>query len=67
MKNIKPKHWLILLAILCMTFVGYKIAQGLRYTPFGHNNMFLWDNWKGEPASMGEQGNESYEFIYGNK
>ena len=48
MKNIKPKHWLILLAILCITFVGYKIAQGLRYTPYNDN--FLWDNWKEKPV-----------------
>ena len=53
-KGLSPLSALvIIIGILCATFVGYRIAQGNRYTTFGPGtagNSLLWDNWKGEPV-----------------
>ena len=48
-KGLSPLSALvIIIGIICATFIGYKIAQGNRYVVMGMDNEFLWDSWKKE-------------------
>lgn len=51
MKDFRPLTALvIIIAILCATFIGYKIAQNNRYTPMEFGGVtILWDNWEDKP------------------
>jgi hypothetical protein len=51
MKDFRPLTALvIIIAILCATFIGYKIAQNNRYTPMSFPQItILWDNWEDKP------------------
>lgn len=56
MKTEKIILYLILLvATITGGILGFFALQNNRYTTFGHNNMFIWDNWKEEPVFVGEE------------
>lgn len=69
-KGLSPLSALvIIIGILCATFIGYRMAQNKRYTPFGPGqatHMLLWDNWKGEPVFKEGQAEEVYNDFYTN-
>ena len=69
-KGLSPLSALvIIIGIICATFVGYRIAQNNRYTTFGPGasmNALLWDNWKGEPVFKEGWAEELYNDMYTN-
>jgi hypothetical protein len=71
MKTEKIILYLILLvATITGGILGFFALQNNRYTTFGHNNMFIWDNWKEEPAFVGDENSRArYHFddMYGAK
>lgn len=60
--------FVIIVGIACATFIGYRLAQNNRYTPFGPGeNMLLWDNWKNEPVFKEGFARKIYEDYYKDK
>ena len=70
-KGLSPLSALvIIIGILCATFIGYRMAQNSRYTTFGPGiagDALLWDNWKSEPVFKEGMAKKIYDEYYTDK
>lgn len=55
MEDSKFKRIIICILVAVGIIFGFLALLNGRYTTFGHNNMFIWDNWKAKPIFFGEE------------